>query len=369
MKKAVVFIAIIVLITVIIVLIPNPVKDYVLSFLNDSKIDQEEFQTIQRSIETAIMHTLNEYDIHDEWIVTDTEQSSQTETLAVKKIDIPGDLHLEVVNLALTRSIQNNGYDILSGKEIPEKDKVVLVAGTNNTPSTKIELIKNTNLSHKKGTIALIVEEFGENYNEITQEFIELPARITIAVIPGREYSNRIARDAAENDKEVMINLPMESKTQLDKEEKYLLTTSMDRTEIAAFMEQVFSEIPNAKGLNNYEGSLATENVTVMRNLANILRRRGLYFVDSITSTKSKAFDTMSQLRVRTKKRNIILDTETDRNRILYQLDLLKEIAKQDRTAIGLCRESPLTLEILKTELPKLKKKGYEFSFISDLFK
>jgi len=349
-------------------IVPNPVRSYFFTLFQSSAIDNEEFLSIQNSIESAVMVTLDEYDIIEEWISSESSPEEQQQNLIIKKVRVPGDLHLEILNLALTKSIQAMGYSVLDGQEIPDRGKVILIAGVNTIPSIRIELTKNNSLKYKKGKIALILEDFGAKYDENTVEFLSLPFKVSISIVPGRKYSKKISDDAVQENKEVIINLPMESKNVMGEKENYLLINTMTRTQMSSLMNSVFTELPGAKGLNNYSGSLATENVTLMRNLALILRRKGLYFVDNITSTKSKAFDTMSQLRVKTKKRNIILDMEPVRERILYQFELLKEFAKQDGMAIGIGKESSLTLEILKTELPKLTKKGYEFSFVSELF-
>ena len=191
--------------------------------------------------------------------------------------------------------------------------------------------------------------------------------KISISVVPGRQYSKKIEKDAVNEDKEVIINLPMESRRML-KKEKLLLKNNMKQTQVRTLMNRVFAEIPDAKGVNNYQGALATENVNLMRYLANILRRKGLFFVDSITSTKSKAYETMKKLKVKTEKRDIILDSEPIPERILYQLELLKQTSITEGKAIGIGKEDKITLETLKKELPKLEKKGFEFVFVSELF-
>ena len=365
MKKILIIAVIILVGCTALYIFSDSVRNSIHSIFQNSEINNEELQTIQNSIESSVLFTLSEYDIQDDWIISELDSQS----VIVKKVQIPDGLPLETINLALSRSIQKIGYNILEGRETSDRKKVILTAGINNIPSIRIELYEHKIYTYRKGKIALIIQDFGRKYNESISDFLKLPFNFTIAIVPGRPHSRTVLQEAAQYDKEIMINLPMEPKNIMGEREKFMLMNSMNNSQLRSLMEDVFAELPDARGLNNYLGSLATENVRLMRNLANILKSNRMYFVDSITSTKSKAFDTMSDLRVRTKKRDIIIDTEPIRERILYQLELLQEASKDENSVvIGIANDHEITLDVLATEITKLEKKGFEFVFISELF-
>jgi len=54
---------------------------------------------------------------------------------------------------------------------------------------------------------------------------------------------------------------------------------------------------------------------------------RGLFFVDSLTTSLSKAYKTAKKLRVATARRNIFLDNDPVESIILSQLNELKRLA------------------------------------------
>ena len=70
--------------------------------------------------------------------------------------------------------------------------------------------------------------------------------------------------------------------------------------------------IPEANGLNNHQGSRATETPRLMKLLAGVLKDENKFFIDSRTTMNTLAEETMRQFDVPTNRRNIFLDNELD---------------------------------------------------------
>ncbi|NQU28154.1 MAG: divergent polysaccharide deacetylase family protein, partial [Candidatus Marinimicrobia bacterium] len=66
-------------------------------------------------------------------------------------------------------------------------------------------------ITPSKGQIAIIIDDFGYNFEQYTRSFLDFNARLTFAVIPGHNYSQRFATAAAKAGFEVMIHMPMET--------------------------------------------------------------------------------------------------------------------------------------------------------------
>ena len=66
--------------------------------------------------------------------------------------------------------------------------------------------------------------------------------------------------------------------------------------------------MPGAVGVNNHMGSAATADPRVMRAVARVLARRGLFFVDSRTTTATVAERVVREEGVLSVSRRVFLD-------------------------------------------------------------
>ena len=118
-------------------------------------------------------------------------------------------------------------------------------------------------------------------------------------------------------------------------------------------------------GLNNHQGSKATADKRIMNIVSNVLKRHGKYFVDSRTTSQTVAEDIMRTRGVPTARRHVFLDNDDDINKIREQLYKLVDNAEAKGSAIGIGHAKKLTLQVLRDEIPKLKKNGFKFQFAS----
>tara|TARA_B100000315_G_scaffold249608_1_gene281086 strand:- start:4137 stop:5204 length:1068 start_codon:yes stop_codon:yes gene_type:complete len=228
-----------------------------------------------------------------------------------------------------------------------------------------IELYLEPDLNTFAGQICIIVDDFGYNMNKVTKGFLELDIPLTYSIIPGHSYSKKVGKLATERGFEVIVHFPMESKKRLKGEENFILKRSHTYSEIMSRMSKAFDEIPAAAGMNNHQGSAATESRFLIQAVADFLKGEGKYFVDSRTTPKSVVVEIMENANVRVAERSIFLDYE-DKMEIIYeQLNKLKEKARRDELAIGIAHNKELTLHALKTELPKLVEEGFKFVYAS----
>ena len=139
----------------------------------------------------------------------------------------------------------------------------------------------------------------------------------------------------------------------------------MTSNEIEERVEKVISEFPEAIGLNNHQGSKATADKRIMNIVSNVLKRHGKYFVDSRTTSQTVAEGIMRSRGVPTARRHVFLDNNNNVNKIREQLYKLVEMAEDKGAAVGIGHAKKSTLQVLKAEIPKLKKNGFTFQFAS----
>ena len=220
-----------------------------------------------------------------------------------------------------------------------------------------------------RGHIIIIIDDFGYRNDEVSEGFLTLDADLTFAVIPGHKNSKLFSERADKSGYEIIIHMPMESTADTHGELDYILAESMTSSEIEQRVEKVISEFPEAAGLNNHQGSKATADKRIMNIVSNVLKRHGRYFVDSRTTSETVAEDIMRSRGVPTARRHVFLDNDDDINKIRNQLYKLVDKAESKGDAIGIGHVKKLTLQVLKEEIPKLKKNGFKFQFASFVVK
>jgi hypothetical protein len=114
--------------------------------------------------------------------------------------------------------------------------------------------------------------------------------------------------------------------------------------------------VPFIVGVNNHMGSRLTTDSAKMRQIFSILKRRGLFFIDSVTSSDSRCQEAATLLQLRFARRQVFLDHVQNENTIRLQIKRLVTIAKKRGRAIGIGHPYPVTLKVLKEEIGDIKK-------------
>ncbi|MBS1270948.1 MAG: hypothetical protein MAGBODY4_00077 [Candidatus Marinimicrobia bacterium] len=218
-----------------------------------------------------------------------------------------------------------------------------------------------------RATIGIIIDDFGYYNNEIIEGFLELSPKITFSVIPGHEYSQTIAREAAKRGFDVMIHMPMEPHDYSGGEEEFILKSGMPNREVIQRLERAFQELPMATGMNNHQGSLATEDPQLMQTVLHILKDKDSFFVDSYTTNETVGYELATKLQVPTAKRVVFLDNKPDTTYIKAQLEELVDKALEKGQAVGIGHNKKLTLEVLKRYIPYYEQQGIRFARISEV--
>lgn len=223
-----------------------------------------------------------------------------------------------------------------------------------------------------KGRIAIVIDDWGYSLNN-AHYLQDIKEPITAAVLPGLSYSKVISKIARKNGKQVILHLPLESKANMNPE-KNTIYCSMSKNEIIEKLNQAIKCVPGIAGVNNHQGSQATENTRVMGVILPELKQKKLFFLDSRTTDKSVCAGIAKKSGVRYAKKDVFLDLpspvlkgENLRRYIQRQLDKLCQIALKRGYAIAIGHDRKDTLEVLKDNLPFLEEKGIKVIFASDL--
>ena len=224
-----------------------------------------------------------------------------------------------------------------------------------------------TTVRAERPSLSLVIDDLGYSFDQARQ-VLELPGEHTFAIIPDTTYSQKIARYAHENGHEVILHMPMQSTTDLIMEAS-ALHDNMTEQQITSGVNDMISEMPFIKGVNNHMGSKLTELDYVMRPVMETIKQhnKNFYFLDSRTTPLSKAYQQALQAGVPSLKRDIFLDYDPDNiESISFQFDLWLKKAKKNGHAIAIAHPYQSTIELLQQKLAEVGE-NFQFMTISQL--
>ncbi len=183
--------------------------------------------------------------------------------------------------------------------------------------------------------IALIIDDIGYSFTR-TRKFLDLKIPITFAILPRLSNTHDLAREIHVQGHEIMLHQPMEPYNSNLNPGPGALYVGYGARRIVRIMEENLSDVPFTIGVNNHMGSKFTSCQKEIKEALRVVKERDLFFVDSLTSSRSKAYKTAKRLRLATACRNIFLDNDPSESVILSQLFKLKRYAYAYGYAIGI---------------------------------
>ncbi len=223
-----------------------------------------------------------------------------------------------------------------------------------------------------KGRVAIVLDDWGYNSSDLALLF-KIKQPIAVSILPNLRYSGQVAKDAKGRGYQTMLHLPLESRHN-EIPEQDTIYCAMNKDEIIKSLRLSLKSVPGVSGVNNHQGSKATENARTMKIILVELKNDRLFFLDSVTTSKSICSVIAKEVGIKHAKRDVFFDEPPskldDKEHALYvqkQLYKLSDLATRQGYAIGIGHDKKITLRILKDVLPQLERKGIKFVFVSTL--
>ena len=136
---------------------------------------------------------------------------------------------------------------------------------------------------------------------------------------------------------------------------------------IVRIMEENISRIPFVVGVNNHMGSRFTRYEGEVFETLQVVKEKGLFFVDSLTTGRSKAYETARNLNMPAASRNVFLDNVLEESAIIRQLSLLKKSALKHGHSVGIGHPFPETARAIRSFLKEPGAPGFAWVHVSRL--
>ncbi|MCX6567130.1 MAG: divergent polysaccharide deacetylase family protein [Candidatus Aminicenantes bacterium] len=195
---------------------------------------------------------------------------------------------------------------------------------------------------------AIIIDDIGYSLEAIENVYA-VGRPLTVSILPYANLTEESARLAAACNLEIMLHLPLESNAGKNGTKDVEGTISAGKTdrEVRTGVEKCLARVPNARGVNNHAGSATTEEAKLMRPILEVLKERGLYFIDSRTTSASVAREEAAKMGVRAAARQVFIDAEPGEKAITEKLRELFRLAKKNGRAVGICHPKRESLAAL----------------------
>jgi polysaccharide deacetylase 2 family uncharacterized protein YibQ len=214
--------------------------------------------------------------------------------------------------------------------------------------------------------LAIIIDDLG-NDRSASEAVVSLPFPVTIAVLPHLSFSAEIAEEAHRRGDQVLLHLPMQAESAAVEPEQAELRVGMSAEQVRSALAEMLDTVPHAVGVNNHEGSRATSDPALMAALMPALRERGLFFIDSRTTSATVAYDAAERSGVAAASRKVFLDDTQSQEAIREQIRLAASDALRGGAAIAIGHPHPATLAALAESVPMLESRGIRLVFASAL--
>ncbi|MCC9622987.1 divergent polysaccharide deacetylase family protein [Thalassospira sp. MA62] len=283
--------------------------------------------------------------------------STDTETASRQTGPVP--------NTAPTAAPKNGILPGDSGNDTPSVDQGVTESDPN-APWRKYAV-----LAPDTGTapvIAIVIDDAGLDQRR-TARTVKLPGPVTISYLPyARNLQNQV-NDARKAGHEIMLHMPMEPMSASVDPGPHALLTSYSPQQVLDEMSWMLGRFSGYVGINNHMGSKFTSNPEQMKTVMDVMKSRGLMFLDSRTSADSVGYSTANAFGVPAVTRDVFIDDADDAAKISDMLAKTERVARNQGFAIAIGHPRDLTLEALNAWIPQLRAKGFVLVPVTDVLR
>jgi hypothetical protein len=214
--------------------------------------------------------------------------------------------------------------------------------------------------------IAVIIDDMGLDKRR-SEKIMQLPAPLTISFMSYAEDLGRQTEEARGRGHELMMHVPMEPLAEGLDAGPGALSVNLPTDELKKRLSEDLDRFKGYVGINNHMGSKFTAYEPGMQIVMDELRRRGLLFIDSLTTDHSVGLALAQRSGVPATARNVFLDNAGDIMSVEVQLSKLEELARKKGSAVAIGHPRDATIAALSAWLPTLRDKGLVLVPISEV--
>jgi len=219
----------------------------------------------------------------------------------------------------------------------------------------------------QEGRVAIVIDDLGPNLKH-AERLLDLDRHLTLAVIPWQIHSEEILQRASETGAEAILHQPMEAHHEEGSGMPGMLYLRMSDREIRETLAKNLDAYAVVAGMNNHMGSALTEDERALGVVFQVLRERGLYFLDSRTSAQTVGKKLARVEGLPFFERDVFLDNESDHDYMAGMWDRFIGEARTRGYAVLIAHGRTESIDFLAARLPELGRDGFRLVRLSELY-
>ena len=230
-----------------------------------------------------------------------------------------------------------------------------------------VEPVAENKVQENRAKIAIVIDDLGLSV-PFTKQIAQVKAPLTVSFLPYGASDKAQVTMLKDAGFEVMLHVPMMPHVPAALA-PVTLSPEMDKAETQAELNKMLNRFEGTgmHGINNHMGSLLTERVKNMGYVMEVLKKRGMYFLDSKTTGKSAAGKAAKEYGVAYIARDVFLDNKNEYNYIMGQFRQAEKVAEKNGQAVAIGHPYSQTLKVLQDWLKEADEKGFEVVHLSEL--
>ncbi|MSP88599.1 MAG: divergent polysaccharide deacetylase family protein [Alphaproteobacteria bacterium] len=216
--------------------------------------------------------------------------------------------------------------------------------------------------------ISVVLATMGLSRTATEAAIKQLPPQISLSFASYAEKLDEWIDQARLGGHEVLLDLPMEpANFPRSDPGPYTLLTTLSINENLDRLDWVMARASGYVGFTTFQGSRFVTSDELLRPVLDVLKQRGLMFLDSRSTSRSLAAAAAADIGVPRALNNRFIDGENTRAAIDRKLGELELIARATGFAVGIGQSYPVTIERLAVWAEALDAKGFALAPISAL--
>lgn len=248
--------------------------------------------------------------------------------------------------------------------------------GKNSLPNGDVdaERLKSQTAAERKNSpagkgrrVAIIVDDIGYDLS-LVDELLRLDVPLTFSILPHCTHSVEAAERVHKAGREILLHLPMEPQDYPEKNPgSGALLTRMTEEEMNDILAGDLHAVPHAVGVNNHMGSRFMEDGEKLGTVLLALRDRNLFFVDSMTTRRSRGRNLAGKVGLPFVARDLFIDTNGDSGDTPAEFMTNLKIYRHRRNLIVIGHPHPGTVSAIRKSLPYFRREGIDVVPVSAL--
>lgn len=294
------------------------------------------------------------------------QYQGQTYPFVQEEIILPRGMAMEAVRDLLLAKLKAEFPDAKVDFQGDGLKHMTITVALGTAPTHSLYFLLESEMARASGQVSsarvAIIIDGVEADLRASRELLSLSGPLTFSILFGDPLAKEIASEVYQKGHEVLLRLPLEPS-------RAFLTMGMSKEEVQEKFRAALRAVPYVKGVNAALSSIFIEDPVKTVLILKEIREAGLYFFDSGQAKDMTASVLAKSLGVKAAERNLIIDNVKDRETTYQQLVKLSHQALKEGWATAVLHPNPVTVSVLKENIPRLKEQGFEVVPLSRIAK